>query len=69
MRERPAGELPAQKNAIYQGKMPRSHTMTDRPDLSRDKRPCARCGNKFQPTDKRRLLCLRCYGLAGGYDD
>lgn len=25
------------------------------------KRPCARCGNPFQPTVKRRMLCLGCY--------
>ncbi|MDE0718790.1 MAG: hypothetical protein OXH64_12725 [Rhodospirillaceae bacterium] len=25
------------------------------------KRPCARCGTMFQPTVKRRMLCLGCY--------
>lgn len=34
----------------------------DRKDLSRPERPCARCGNRFQPTVRRRMLCAHCYG-------
>ena len=29
-------------------------------------RPCARCGRKFQPTIKRRMLCAECYSYASG---
>ena len=65
----PAGEHPSLKTAIYEGKMPRSHTMTDAANKSRPKRSCARCGNRFQPTTKRWMLCARCFGLGGGYDD
>ena len=35
----------------------------DRP-LDRPKRACAKCGNRFQPTVLRRLLCLYCFGQA-----
>ena len=34
----------------------------DKPDPSRPERPCARCGNRFQPTLRRRMLCLHCFG-------
>ena len=65
---RPAGEHPSQKTAIFDGKMPRTHTgdpvLKDKP-----KRSCARCGNRFEPTTKRWMLCARCFGLGGGYDD
>ena len=64
----PAGEHPTLKNAIFEGRMPRTHTgdplLEDKP-----KRSCARCGANFLPTTKRRMLCLRCYGRAGGYDE
>ena len=63
---KPAGEAPAMKNAVFEGPMPRSHTMTDAPDKSRRKRPCARCDAKFQPTVRRRMLCVRCFRGAGG---
>ena len=33
----------------------------DRPDPDRARRPCASCGRKFQPTLRRRLLCLYCF--------
>ena len=33
----------------------------DRPDLSRPERPCACCGNRFQPTQRRRMLCRDCF--------
>ena len=63
----PAGEHPRLQNSIYEGPMPPVHTrdpaLEDKP-----KRPCARCGNRFQPTTKRRMLCLRCFRLNGGYD-
>ena len=65
---RPAGELPSQLAAVHAGRMPPAHNrdpaLKDEP-----KRRCARCGQKFQPTAKRRMLCARCYGLGGGYDD
>ena len=62
----PAGEHPSLKYSVYEGPMPRSHTMTDAPDKSRPKRPCARCDAKFQPTVRRRLLCARCFRGTGG---
>ena len=69
MKARPAGEAPAQRNAVYEGPMPRAHKMGDPPDKTRPCRRCARCGKKFKPTLRRRMLCLRCFGLGGGYDD
>ena len=65
MKARPAGEAPAQKYAVYDGPMPRTHTYTDSPDKTRAKRPCARCGKRFQPTLKRLMLCLSCF--TGGH--
>ena len=64
-RIKPAGEHPTLKNAVYEGRMPRSHTMTDSTDKTRRKRPCARCDAKFQPTVRRRMLCVRCFRGAG----
>ena len=64
----PAGEAPAMKSAVFEGRMPPAHGR-DPADKGRERRPCARCGRKFLPTAKRRMLCARCYGLGGGYDD
>ena len=44
----------------------RDHETGDRP-IGRPERPCARCGNKFQPTQRRRLLCLGCF--SGGHSE
>ena len=33
----------------------------DAPDLSRPRRPCARCRKIIQPTTRRRLLCTACF--------
>ena len=33
----------------------------DRPDPSRSECPCACCGNTFQPTIRRRMLCASCF--------
>ena len=30
-------------------------------DLDKPRRPCANCNRMFQPTIKRRLLCLYCW--------
>lgn len=30
-------------------------------ELDCPKRPCARCGKKFQPTQRRRMLCGSCF--------
>ena len=69
MRERikPAGEAPGLKNAVFEGRVVppnRDPELADKP-----KRRCARCGKRFQPTAKRRMLCKHCFGLGGGYDD
>ena len=64
----PAGEAPEMKNAVFEGRMPPAHNQ-DPTDKSQERRPCTRCGRKFQPTHKRWLLCARCFGLGGGYDD
>lgn len=29
--------------------------------LDRPRRPCSRCGKRFQPTIKRRMLCAYCF--------
>ena len=70
MKARPAGELPSQKYAIFEGEMPRAHKMGDPPDTTRRKRPCCRCGKRFQPTLKRLMLCLSCFtgSAVGGMD-
>ena len=39
---------------------PNMKPQTD-PALDRPERPCACCGNLFQPTQKRRLLCHGCF--------
>ena len=66
-RQRAVGE-PARGQAsagVYQGAMP---TPSKDVKLKRPKRPCSRCGVKFQPTIKRRMLCATCYGWAGHND-
>ena len=68
MKVRPAGEGP-EKHAYFTGPMPPPLHVRDPVDKSRPKRPCARCGQRFQPTYKHRMLCARCYGLGGGYDE
>ena len=64
----PAGEAPAMKSAVFEGRMPPAHNQ-DPTDKSQERRPCARCGQRFQPTLRRVMLCARCFGLGGGYDD
>ena len=60
----PVGELPrGQASAgAFDGPMP---TPSKDVKLKRPKRPCSRCGNKFQPTIRRRMLCATCYHWAG----
>ena len=65
MKLRPAGEAPSQKYAIFDGPMPRTHTGEVRLQGAK-RRPCARCGQRFQPTQRRRMLCAGCFGRAGG---
>lgn len=36
----------------------------DRKSPLKPKRPCSKCGRKFQPTERRRLLCLTCFNNA-----
>ncbi len=57
-----AGEKPGQRGAVYEGKMPLPYS--DPPLKDRPKRPCSKCGRKFQPTAKRRMLCEHCYRAA-----
>ncbi|QEW18988.1 hypothetical protein LA6_001167 [Marinibacterium anthonyi] len=33
-------------------------------ELDRPQRKCSRCGVSFQPTVKRRMLCLQCFKWA-----
>ena len=33
----------------------------DAPDMTRPRRPCARCRKIIQPTTRRRLLCTACF--------
>lgn len=40
---------------------PTCHEIKSR-GIDRPRRPCARCGKKFQPTLQRRLLCASCFG-------
>ena len=55
-----AGGAMIQQHAVYNG--PMVPPTLDPVLKGRSSRPCARCGNKFQPTFKRRLLCSRCFG-------
>ena len=49
------------KNAIHEGSMPRSHRSGDPALPGAKRRPCARCGKRFQPTKRRRMLCKGCF--------
>ena len=56
-RQLAAGEAPALRYAVADGHAThRTEARTGAP-----KRPCARCGNLFFPTLKRRMLCNSCY--------
>lgn len=63
-RLRPAGSrsAPVDPGAAAKGVWPGRD-----PDLDRPKRLCARCGASFQPTHRRRLLCLSCF--TGGHSE
>lgn len=37
----------------------------DQADPTRPVRPCAKCGRRFQPTVKRKMLCGGCFKHAG----
>ena len=66
-KQRPAGE-PARGQAsagVFEGPMPRPSLD---PKLKRPKRSCTRCGVRFQPTVKRRLLCATCFQWASHND-
>ena len=39
----------------------------DRPDRSKPKRRCVRCGRRFQPTVKRWQTCVGCFNLAENF--
>lgn len=34
------------------------------PKLDRPPRPCAKCGQRFQPTERRRMRCCSCFANA-----
>ena len=36
----------------------------DAPDMTRPTRPCSRCGSRFQPSTRRRMLCADCHRSA-----
>lgn len=38
----------------------RGHTEIDR-ETGAPARPCANCGNRFRPTQRRRMLCRYCF--------
>ena len=46
---------------VFEGRLPSPKTD---PRLDKPKRPCARCGRRFQPTVKRRMLCAGCFSTA-----
>lgn len=65
--DRSVGTLYARRRRLGIAQMPKKITKrepkgvnTDAP-IDRPERPCARCGNTFQPTVKRRLLCYPCF--------
>ena len=43
---------------------PLEYSLVDSPDYSRAERPCGCCRKVFQPTERRRMLCLACYHKA-----
>lgn len=57
-------ELPRYTQAIWKGPMGNRARGGGDPTLDCPKRPCAKCGRKFQPTLKRRMLCASCFGNA-----
>ncbi len=63
--ERRRGRLdPAAERAARRGGLP------DLPPDGRsprgERRPCANCGRRFQPTIKRRMLCANCFARGTG---
>ena len=60
-----AGLRRFEMNAIEPG----PHPTGDRPLPDRPERPCSRCGKTFQPTLKRRMLCVGCFARATGGDE
>ena len=66
-RQRAAGEVHRGQSqaGVYQGRMP-THGQDTKLDVPA--RPCARCGQAFQPTERRRLLCSSCFGWASSND-
>ena len=52
--------------AMFHGPMPRTHPHGDAKLEGAPERPCSRCGKRFQPTLRRRLLCAGCF--TGGHD-
>ena len=57
-----AGTRPTQLRAIDESPAPVPH---HDPPLQGPARPCACCGNPFQPTLRRRCLCARCFASDG----
>ena len=64
-------ERPLLKNRIYVGPMPRAHRAGgEKPLEGARARACSRCGKRFAPTIKRRMLCHDCYkGASSSLDD
>ena len=48
---------------------PLEYSLVDHEDPSRAERPCACCRKVFQPTERRRMLCLACYHKASPRDE
>ena len=42
---------------------PTRHNPGD-PEIDKPERPCSRCGKRFQPTVRRRVLCDGCFKAA-----
>ena len=42
----------------FEGPLPKTG---DRPDPERQERDCSRCGKRFKPTLRRRMLCGFCF--------
>lgn len=55
----PEAEAKTKKRA----RQPQAHSQDKK--IDRPKRPCACCGNRFQPTVRRRMLCARCFNGGG----
>ena len=53
------------RNGLQRARVPRAGgIIIADPDIDRPIKPCCRCGEVFQPTTKRRMLCRDCFVYA-----